>query len=245
MNNFYQNKNILIIGASFGIGEELYNQFDQIGANLCICARNLEKINDLVKNKNHLAVALDVTKQDEFDQVIRVLKDRWQKIDLIIFCAGIYSPMNLDNFNPELARLIFETNFTGFFNLITKILPQIKDNKISHIAVISSVAGYFGMPNSLLYGASKAGLSNLVESLYFELKKYQTKITLINPGFVKTRLTNQNNFSMPFITTTKKIASHIIKQLPKDKFEIYFPRSFAIIMKLLNLMPFALRNMIF
>ncbi len=245
MNNFYQNKNILIIGASSGIGEELYNQFDQIGANLCICARNLEKINDLVKNKNHLAIALDVTKQDEFDQVIRVLKDKWQKIDLIIFCAGIYSPMNLDNFNPELARSIFETNFTGFFNLITKILPQIKDNKINHIAVISSVAGYFGMPNSLLYGASKAALSNLVESLYFELKKYQTKITLINPGFVKTRLTNQNNFSMPFITTTKKIASHIIKQLPKDKFEIYFPRSFVIIMKLLNLMPFALRNMIF
>lgn len=246
MNNFYQNKNVWIIGASFGIGEALYRELNDDGANLLISARSKNKIEELVANtnKNHACVELDVTKETDFDAAIEVLKSKFQKTDLIIFCAGIYSPMNAENFDLKAAKEILEVNLTGFVNFIGKIMPQIKVGEVAHIAIISSVAGYFGMPNSMCYGASKAGLSNLAESLYFDLKKYHTKVSLINPGFIKTRLTDQNKFAMPLIASAEEIATHIIKQLPKNNFEIYFPKAFVFIMKILKKLPFLLRSKI-
>ncbi len=244
---FYQNKNVWIIGASFGIGEELFHQFNKAGANLAISARSYEKISQLLlgSNPQNFAVALDVTKEDDFTNAIKTIKNKWQKIDLIIFCAGVYSPMNAENFDLKKAQEILAINFGGFVNFIGTILSEIKARNVTHIAAISSVAGYFGMPKSMCYGASKAAFSNFVEGLYFDLKKYHTKVTLISPGFIKTRLTDQNNFTMPMIASAKEIACHILKKLPKNNFEIYFPRSFVLIMKFLRLMPFALRAKLF
>jgi short-subunit dehydrogenase len=241
--NFYQNKNIWIIGASFGIGAEIFHQLDKLGANLVVSARSLEALSRLILDKpNHLAIALDIAREQDFDIAISQIKSKWQKIDLIIFCAGIYSPMNADNFDLAEAKKILEVNFGGFVNFIGKILPEIKQKNVAHIAAISSVAGYFGMPNSMCYGASKAAFSNFVEGLYFDLKKFETKVTLINPGFIKTRLTDKNNFVMPMIATAPQIAAHIIKKLPKADFEIYFPRIFVLIMKFFRLLPFCLRR---
>jgi short-subunit dehydrogenase len=244
--NLYQNKNIWIIGASFGIGEELFRAFDELGANLIVSARSFEALSQLISNKpQHSAIALDVACEQDFDAAIIKIKTKWQKIDLIIFCAGIYSPMNADNFDLVEAKKILEINFGGFVNFIGKILPEIKQKNVAHIAAISSVAGYFGMPNSMCYGASKAAFSNFVEGLYFDLKKFDTKVTLINPGFIKTRLTDKNNFKMPFIATPKQIAAHIIKRLPKNSFEIYFPLGFVFVMKILKILPFSWRKKIF
>lgn len=244
--NYYKNKNIWIIGASHGIGQDIFKNLHDSGANIAISARSKKKIEALIsKNSNNFAVTLDISKEKSFDAALEIINKKWQKIDIIIFCAGVYSPMNIENFNLDEAKNILDVNLTGFVNLIGKIQPLIVEKKISQIAVISSVAGYFGMKNSMCYGASKAGLSNFAESLRYELKEYGIKVNLINPGFVKTRLTDQNNFKMPMITTSDKIAKYIIKKLPKNSFEIYFPRTFVGIMKLIRFLPYAIRAKIF
>ncbi len=234
----YNNKNIWIIGASFGIGEELYFQLSKFGANLIISARSSKKLEKIIgDNKNHLTLEMDVTDEISVNLAVEKLQQNFQKIDLIIFCAGIYQPMNIDNFDLKKAKEISKTNYVGMLNLLAAILPMIKQKNLGHLAIISSVASYFGMNNSLSYGASKAALSNLAESLYLELQKYEVKVQLINPGFVKTRLTGQNNFRMPFIITPQKAVEIIIKELKTNKFEIFFPKNFVWAMKLIRFLP--------
>ena len=224
----------------------MFRAFDALGANLVVSARSSHALSQLILDKpQHRAIALDVKREQDFDEAILQIKTKWQKIDLIVFCAGIYSPMNADNFDLVEAKKILEINFGGLVNFIGKILPEIKQKNVAHIAAISSVASYFGMPNSMCYGASKAAFSNFVEGLYFDLKKFGTKVTLINPGFIKTRLTDKNNFKMPMIATAPEIAAHIVKKLPRDCFEIYFPRGFVMILKILRLLPFWVRAKIF
>jgi short-subunit dehydrogenase len=243
LNNYYNNKNILVIGGSFGIGEELCVELSNLGANLAIVARSKDKIDNLCKQlgKNHLSIACDILNKNDLDKLSEDLNEKWQKIDIIIFCVGIYQPMNIDNFDLKKSQEIIEINFGSFFNFIDSFLPSFKQKKIGHLAIISSVAGYFGMSNSLAYGASKAALSNLAESLFYELKKYQTKVQLINPGFVKTRLTDQNNFKMPGIISANKAAKIIINQLPQNRFEIKFPFFFAFAIRALSILPYKIR----
>ncbi len=237
----YKDKNIWIIGASFGIGEEIYRNLSEAGANLAISARSEEKLKEIIGAKSDLALEMDISDEKSVGEATNKLQEKWQKIDLIIFCVGVYEPMNVDNFDLAKARNITEINFLGFLNLLDKILPLIKTNRISQIAIISSVAGYFGMNNSLCYGASKAALSNLTESLHLELKKYGVKVQLINPGFVKTRLTAQNNFKMPFLIEPREAAKIIIKELGQNRFEIYFPKIFIFIMKFIRLFPYKIK----
>lgn len=244
---YYYQKNILVIGGSFGIGEELCKMLGQLHANLAIVARSKDKIDHLCQNLegDHLAIDCDVAKKSDVKALSTTLNKKWDRIDLVIFCVGAYQPMNIDNFDLQKAENIIDINLNSFLNVIDAFLPSFQAKKISHLAIISSVAGYFGMPNSLAYGASKAALSNLAESLFYELKKYQTKVQLINPGFVKTRLTDQNNFKMPGIISAQKAAQLIIKQLPKNGFEIKFPFIFTFIMKVLSLLPYKIRFFLF
>lgn len=241
--NYYRNKNILIIGGSFGIGEQLCKNLAQAGANLAICARSKDKIDDLHKTLpgNHVSIACDVTKLEDLHALSSQLDAAWQHIDIILFCAGSYQPMNINNFDLKQSKDIIAINLVSVFNVMDAFLPLFKKEKISHLAIISSVAGYFGMSNSLAYGASKAALSHLCESLRYELRPYKTKVQLINPGFVKTRLTDKNNFTMPGIISTQKAANIIIKHLQKKKFEIAFPFMFTSFMRLLAVLPYPVR----
>ena len=241
--NYYNNKNILVIGGSFGIGEELCKELSNLGSSLAIVARSKDKIDNLCKtlSGNHLSIAGDASKKSDLDKLSHTLSKKWKKIDIVIFCVGAYQPMNIDNFDLQKAENIIDINLNSFLNFIDSFLPSFKEKKIGHLAIISSVAGYFGMPNSLAYGASKAALSNLSESLFYELKKYETKVQLINPGFVKTRLTDKNNFKMPGIISANKAAKLIMKQLPKNKFEIKFPFIFTSIMRFLSILPYKIR----
>jgi short-subunit dehydrogenase len=247
MKNYYQDKNILIIGGSYGIGEEICQELAQFGANLIISARSIDKLQELCHKLpgNHLSFSCDITKKTDLKNLQKNIFNQWNKIDIIIFCAGIYQPMNLENFNLKIARNILDVNFNSFFVFLDVFLNDFKNQKIKHLAVISSVAGYFGMPNSLAYGASKAGLSHLTESLFYELKKYKIKVQLINPGFVETRLTAKNNFKMPWIISSNRAAKIIIKKLPKKQFEIAFPFIFVFILKLLQIISYKIRFILF
>jgi len=247
MSNKYHNKNILIIGASFGIGEELCRQLSSFGANLAISARSKDKIVQLSKELpgSHLAIPCDVAKRSDLQNLRQELFKKWDKIDIVIFGVGIYQPMNIDNFDLAKSKDILDVNFSSFLNFVDVFLDDFKGQNISQLGVISSVAGYFGMPNSLVYGASKAALTNLTESLFYEFKKYQVKVQLINPGFVKTRLTDQNNFKMPSIISAQSASKIIVKNLSSSKFEIKFPLIFTFVMRLLSLLPYQIRFLLF
>ncbi|MDA9231033.1 SDR family NAD(P)-dependent oxidoreductase [Rickettsiales bacterium] len=236
-------KTILIIGSSYGIGKELAKQLDRPENNLFLCSRSLVKLQELqfsIKCQSNI-FSCDITQEKELKKLHKDILKITTNIDLIIFCAGIYEPMNINNFNKKKADKIIDINLTGFLNFFSVFLKSFKDSNIGQLVVLSSIAGYFGMSNSLAYGASKAALSNLTESLFYELQEYGTKVQLVNPGFVKTRLTAKNKFKMPNIISSKTAAKIIIKNLKKNKFEIKFPFIFANFMKLLAILPYKLR----
>ena len=132
-------------------------------------------------------------------------------------------------------------NFFGSVNCIKAVEKYFKEKKGGHISIVSSVAGYRGLPNSTGYGASKAALNNLTESLYFDFKKYDVRVSLISPGFIKTPMTDKNNFKMPFLKTAEYAADKIFNDLINNKnFEIHFPKELTLILKLFRIFPYKL-----
>ena len=238
---FYKGKTVWIIGGTSGIGLSVAKQLINV-CSVIVSGRDTLKINDFT-SPNLIKISLDVTNGRKFAEVANSILENFQKVDIILFCAGTYEPMSLKNFDAKHAQKILETNLISMINFID-IVPYFF-GKCSLIGIISSVASYFGMPNSLFYGASKAGLSNLTESLYIELKKYEIDVKLINPGFVRTPLTDKNSFKMPFIISSEKAGKIILKNLPRKKFEISFPFFLVLIMKILKFLPHCVRFKLF
>lgn len=241
-------KNCWIIGASNGIGEELAIKLYNDGYNVAISARDEKKLleiksrlekNSVQKNKV-LVAAFDVVDADSFKQAFEKINAEFSQIDLAIFASGIYQQMNLKNFDLNFAQKILQVNLGGCLNFLSVIAPKMIERKSGHIALIASVAGYRGLPESMAYGASKAGMINLAEGIYPELKSCGVALSVINPGFVKTRLTDQNKFSMPFLISAKEAADLIVEGLNQKKFEIHFPKKFTFFLKLLRIIPSSL-----
>jgi len=242
-------KTCWIIGASHGIGEELARKAYLDGYDLIISARSVEKLESLKNeilnyrnSKQNLGEILtnyaDVGDVDSLEKSCSEALVKFDKIDLVIFCPALYEPMSVDNFDLASAKRIIDINLVGFLNFLHIIIPQMTKQKFGQIGVISSVAGYLGLPKSFAYGASKAALINLCEGIYPELQKHGINLSLINPGFVKTRLTDKNSFKMPFLVSSKDAAEEIFKGLEKKKFEIHFPKKFTLLLKFLKLMPY-------
>lgn len=239
-------KTCWIIGASHGIGEALAKKYFNSGFNLAISARSEDKLklirNDLLaQNQNHLNQILitktDVTEAISIQSSLDFILEKFDHIDLVIFCSGIYQPTSALNFDLEKSHQTIAVNLGGALNLLHVILPQMLQQKFGHIAFVASVAGYRGLPQSFAYGASKAGLINLCEGIYPELKRQNINLSLINPGFVKTRLTDKNSFVMPFLLAPEKAATEIFNGLQAKKFEIHFPKKFTYLLKFLRILP--------
>jgi len=240
-----RNKLCWIIGASHGIGEALAQKYFAAGFDLAISARSEEKLKSL-RNEilgggkisgEILAVKTDVTETVSIQAAQDLIIEKFGKIDLVIFCSAVYYPTKAINFDLEKARETIDVNLVGALNLLHVILPQLTKQGDGHIAFIASVAGYRGLPQSFAYGASKAALINLCEGIYPELKRQNINLSVINPGFVKTRLTQKNLFSMPFIITSKQAADEIFRGLAAKKFEIHFPKKFTYLLKFLQILP--------
>jgi short-subunit dehydrogenase len=155
----------------------------------------------------------------------------------IVHAAGVYSPMHARDLQLDKALQTLDVNLASALKLLSLVLPDLRARRSGHLVFVSSVAGYVGLPNSMAYGASKAGLSNLAESLRIELAPENIKVQLVSPGFVKTRLTKQNDFTMPFLMEVEDAAARIVKGMKSSAFEIHFPRRFSYFMKLLRILP--------
>lgn len=230
---------IWIIGASTGIGEALTKELAKEGHSIAFSARNekaLINLHNTLPTNNHLAVPLDVSNHDKLKRAQEEILNRWPRIDKVIFMAGIYHPMHMGSLDLDETRRILEVNLMGAFNVAEVVLPHLLSNKGKQLVFCASVAGYRGLPKGQPYGASKAGLINMVESLNAEHGK-KLDIKLINPGFVESRLTDKNDFHMPLRISTEQAATAISEGLKSRSFEIHFPKRFTFTMKLLRILP--------
>lgn len=242
-------KSILITGASSGLGKELAMQFANFGITMFLTGRNGERLEDTVNSCKNKGAIVHYKIMDIRDKNIVkewILKcDSIYNIDLVIANAGISAGTYEGNENAEQVYDIFNTNIYGVLNTIEPIIPEMISRRNGQIAIISSMSAFIGMASCPAYSASKACIMAYGQALRGELQNYNIGVSVVCPGFIKTPLTDQNHFTMPLITTTKKASNKIIKGLLKNKGIISFPIIIYILLKLLRLLPFSWINNIF
>jgi short-subunit dehydrogenase len=230
-----------IIGASTGIGKSLALLLARCGYDLAISARsqpNLELVRMQMQESKECAIfPCDVLDVNSIEAAYAGVITHYGGVDLIIYAAGIYTPMPLKAFDLQKAHEILHINLGGAFNVFSVVKGRALSHDPLHLVWIASVAGFRGLPNSGAYGASKAGLISFSEIMRAELAPYNTKVQVVNPGFVKTRLTELNDFPMPMLITPESAAHYILKGINSNRFNITFPWTFGVFMKILRLMP--------
>jgi short-subunit dehydrogenase len=224
-----------VIGASTGIGAEIAKQLSNAGVKVAASSRSISADDETANIK---AWPVDVTDATAVAQTFAEIEQALGPVDLVLVSVGTYKP--LMGFDLTLAdhRAGMEVNYMGVVNVLQTILPNFRKKAGGHIAWISSVAGYAGLPKSAAYGPSKAALINLAEGLKPELNKAGISLSVINPGFVKTPMTAANDFPMPFLMDAEDAARRTIAGLASRKFEIAYPRRFVILLKLLRILPY-------
>ena len=233
------NKNIWITGASSGIGKALAIKFANEGWKVAASARRENLLKELSQeSENIYPFPLDVTDVDQCKTVFENIIEKFKDIEISIFGTGIHDPKSEKKFNLDKIREIMEVNYFGTMNCINAVYNYYNNKKSGQISIISSVAGYRGLPAAGAYCASKAALTSFTESLNFEMKMKNVRVSLISPGFIKTPMTDQNDFPMPMIKSPEFAANEIYKGLTEKKgFEIHFPKAFTFIMKFLQILP--------
>lgn len=231
-------KRIWIIGASEGIGAALAQQLASDGAQVILSARNTARLDDVkasLAGEGHVALTVDVCQNESVQQAWHALKDHTP--DIVIYNAGTYTPMTAQQVDMVAADAMIDVNLRGAFRVVSAVLPTYLAQNKGHLVLVGSVAGYRGLPGAIGYGASKAAVNHLAENLRVDLKRTAIKVQLVCPGFVKTRLTEKNDFSMPCMVTPQHAARVIAKGLASSAFEIHFPKRFTSVLKLLQLLP--------
>ena len=232
-------KTIWITGGSTGIGKALAIKFASKGWNVAISARRENLLNEISNNEQNIhGFPLDVTDKQKCKEVFEEIKNKFKNIDICFFSTGTWDPKKEKDIDVDQIENVFKVNFFGTLNSIKAVEEYFKNKKSGTICIVSSIAGYRGLPNSTGYGPSKSALNNLAESLYFDFKRSNVRICLVSPGFIKTPMTDKNDFKMPFLKTTEYAAEKIYDGLiNKNSFEIHFPKALTITLKILSFLP--------
>lgn len=229
---------IWITGASSGIGAALARRLDGRGARIAISARSAEKLNTLAEAGQDLdAVPLDVTDAEAVMAAAAGIETALGGIDLAVLNAGTWDLGLVETLDIAAFRKGIDVNYLGVLHGIQAVLPGMLAQGRGHIAIVSSVAGYRGLPKAGAYGPTKAALINLAETLAAEVRGRGVIVSVINPGFVDTPLTADNPFPMPGLITAEAAAAAMEKGLLRRQFEIAFPWGFTRAMKLLRILP--------
>lgn len=227
---------IWIIGASDGIGAALAREWAGRGARLILSARSVGQLEELAKSlgDDHVVLPLDVSDRESLVAAAETIAGIGP-LDRVVHLAAMYDPGKVADLDPETAAQIVSVNLTGSFH-IAQIAPTLLRDG-GQLALCGSVAGYIGLPQGQIYSATKAGVISLAQSLHAEMAgRYDVR--LISPGFVDTRLTQRNDFTMPTMVTPETAARAIIKGLGKRRFEVHFPRRLTYALKLLSVLPY-------
>ena len=241
----WRGRTVWLVGASTGIGRATASALHAQGAKVVVSARSAAALDAFVTaHPGALALPLDVTDAGAIQTAAQTLA-ALGALDCVMYCAGHYHAMQATHIDlPDLLRHN-QINYLGALHLLDAVLPLLLAQALNpltgqrgHLSLMGSVAGYRGLPNSLAYGPTKAALINLAETLYLDLRSQNIGVSLINPGFVDTPLTRQNQFKMPALITPEQAAQEILKGWARGEFEIHFPKRFTGWMKVLQLLPY-------
>ncbi|MEO8122458.1 MAG: SDR family NAD(P)-dependent oxidoreductase [Burkholderiales bacterium] len=232
---------VWLLGASSGIGRATAELLHGRGAKVIVSARNADALQAFVAQcPGAEAIALDTTERQALRAAAQRIVQQHGRIDQVVYCAGTYSPMRATEFDLDRALQHLQVNYVGALSTLDAVLPQLLAQAASgvggHLCLVASVAGYRGLPQSLAYGPTKAALINLAENLYLDLAPRGLGVSLVNPGFVRTPLTEQNQFHMPALLSPDEAAAALLRGWEKGRFEIHFPKRFTWLMKALRFM---------
>lgn len=232
----FENKVILLTGASSGIGRELAVQLSKMNVKLALVARRENLLTDLAK-ENVIEVKCDVSKKVQVASAYNQIIEKFGKIDIAILNAGYSVRMKVEDYNSEFAEQIFGTNVFGIIYWVEQLIPEMIKRKDGMIVGISSLADSKGYSKSGFYSASKAAATIYLEGLRSELRKYNVNVLTVRPGFVKTPMTDKNEFDMPLIMTPQKAVNIIIDGIEKEKRMIQFPWQLVWATRLVRFVP--------
>ena len=236
----WRGKSVWLVGASSGIGRATAHALHAQGATVFVSARNQPALDSFaLEHPGAVALAMDAGDAASVKAAgQRVLTAG--PLDLVMYCAGHYRAMRATAFDLKEMLLHQQINYVGALHVLDAVLPHFLARQSGHISLISSVAGYRGLPKGLAYGPTKAALINLAETLYLDLQSSNIGVSLVCPGFVETPLTAQNQFAMPGLIKPEEAATQILRGWAHGRFEIHFPKRFTLGMKALSLLPNAL-----
>ena len=238
--NNWRGKTVWLVGASSGIGRATAHKLHALGAKVIVTARGQTALNTFAaEHPGSVVLAMDAADAAAVESTAQKILAAGP-LDLVLYCAGYYKEMRATEFDLSEMLKHNQVNYVGALYVLAAVLPHFLVRKAGHISLVSSVAGYRGLPQGLAYGPTKAALINLAETLHVDLKDSHISVSLICPGFVETQLTAQNKFAMPGLIKPEQAAEEIVKGWAKGEFEIHFPKRFTLLMKAMALLPAAL-----
>ena len=234
----WHGRRVWLVGASTGIGRALAGQLHALGATVIVSARKADALQDFVtQHPGSITLPLDVTDRAAVQRAADAALAEGP-LDLVCYCAGHYHAMRASAIDLDDLLRHHEVNTVGALHVLAAITPGMVTRGQGHISLVSSVAGFRGLPRSLAYGPTKAALINLAESLYLDLQPLGLGVSVITPGFVATPLTAGNEFPMPALLTPEQAAAEILRGWERGEFMIHFPKRFSRFLLLLRLLPY-------
>ena len=231
----FTGKRYWLVGASDGLGAALAHKLSAAGAHVIVSARSEDKLAAVAADLPNAgeAVTVDISDNDSVIQAARAVGD----IDGIVFLAGVYWPMKATEWDADKATAMMDINLTGLMRVLGQTVPAMVAKDAGHIVITGSLSGFRGLPGAIGYGASKAGGMYLAESMYADLKTTGVTVQVANPGFIKTRLTDKNEFKMPFLMTADEAAQYMMDHMASGKFKRSFPTLFSLLFRVSQFIP--------
>ena len=228
-------KRYWLIGGSEGLGLALAKKLSGAGAKVVLSGRDEARLAEAVEAMpgRAEAVAMDVRS----DESIRAALEKIGDVDGIVFNAGVYWPMTAQQWDREQVDAMLDINLMGLVRVVSAVLPGMIARDRGHLVITGSIAGFRGLPGAIGYAASKAGVVSLAESLHADLRGTGVEVQLVNPGFVRTRMTDKNSFRMPFIMEPEATALCMFEHMCSDNFRRNFPALFSAFFRFSQLLP--------
>ena len=228
-------KTYWLVGASEGLGQALARRMSKAGTHLVLSARNEDALKALAADLpgRSMVLPMDVTDPES----VAAAAAQLGRIDGVVFLAGVYWPMKATEWDADKAAQMIDVNVNGAIRTVGAALPQMLARGGGHIVLTGSLSAYRGLPGAIGYGASKAAIMSLAESMHCDLHQTGVDVQLVNPGFVRTRLTDKNDFKMPFLMEPEKAAKAMLAHMETDKFAVDFPWLFSTVFRLSRFLP--------
>ncbi len=232
----WQGKRYWLIGASEGLGAALAQHLSRAGAHLILSARSVDKLNALADSLPGRTTVQPVDVRDDHDvaEAVRAVGP----VDGVVYLAGVYTPMAAGNWDVDAGAAMTDVNLSGAMRVLGRVVPEMVARETGHIVLTGSLAGFRGLPGAVGYGASKAGIMSLAETLRADLHRTPLNVQLANPGFIRTRLTDKNDFHMPFLMEPDTAAREVFELMcTPQRFARSFPTLFSLVFRLAKFLP--------